>query len=173
MRLLFALDLHDYEDCTHTFVRNSARSIILRHRKVAMIHSLRYDCYEFPGGGIEPGEDPVAAMIRETREEAGMVVIPESVREYGYVHRIQKSVYDETECFVQDNFYYLCDTESFAVPQELDDYEAKENYAPEFVDPRVAIEKNRNNKESSCSRVMLERETGVLEMLLAEGLFDR
>ena len=27
-------------------------------------------------------------MIRETREEAGLAVIPETVREYGYVHRI-------------------------------------------------------------------------------------
>ncbi len=30
-------------------------------------------------------------MIRETREEAGLVVKPESVKEYGLVHRIQKN----------------------------------------------------------------------------------
>ena len=87
MRLLFELDLHDYAECTRTFVRNSARSIIIRNGKVAMVHSLKYDYYKFPGGGIEKGESPVDAMIRETREEAGLVVIPETVREYGYVHR--------------------------------------------------------------------------------------
>ena len=41
MRLLFSIDKQDYADCTYTFVRNSARSIILRDGKVAMIHSLR------------------------------------------------------------------------------------------------------------------------------------
>ena len=50
-----------------------------------MIHSLKYDYYKFPGGGIENGENPVEAMIRETREEAGLVVKPETVKEYGYV----------------------------------------------------------------------------------------
>ena len=45
MRLLFDMDLKDYDDCTHTFVRNSARSIIIRDGKLAMIHSKEYDYY--------------------------------------------------------------------------------------------------------------------------------
>ena len=69
MRLLFEMDKKDYDQCTHTFTRNSARSIIIRKGKVAMIHSIKYDYYIFPGGGIENGENPVEAMIRETREE--------------------------------------------------------------------------------------------------------
>ena len=128
MRLLFEMDKKDYGQCTHTFTRNSARSIIISDGKVAMIHSIKYDYYKFPGGGVEKGEDPIEAMIRETREEAGLVVIPESVKEYGYVHRIQRSDIDATECFVQDNFYYLCKTTEESVPQQLDDYEARESY---------------------------------------------
>lgn len=67
MRLLFELDKKDYGDCAHTFRRNSARSILIRDGKLAMIHSQTHACYKFPGGGIEAGEDPIAAMIRETR----------------------------------------------------------------------------------------------------------
>ena len=170
MRLLFDMDLHDYDACTHSFVRNSARSVILRDGKVAMIHSLKYDYYKFPGGGIENGESPVDAMIRETREEAGLVVIPESVREYGYVHRIQKSDRDETECFIQDNFYYLCEAEDRPAAQRLDDYEAGEDYTLEFVDPMTAIRKNRSVGETPYNRLMFEREARVLEMLQAEGI---
>ena len=123
------MDKKDYDQCTHTFTRNSARSIIIRDGKVAMIHSLKYDYYKFPGGGIENGEDPVEAMIWETQEEAGLVVIPESVREYGYVHRIQRSGKDITECFVQDNYYYLCDVMEHLTSQHLDDYEAQEGFS--------------------------------------------
>ena len=79
MRLLFEMDKHDYDDCTGNFVRNSARSIIIKDEKIAMIHSLKYDYYKFPGGGIEGDESPIAAMIRETREEAGIVVKPETI----------------------------------------------------------------------------------------------
>jgi len=173
MRLLFEMDKKDYDQCTHSFARNSARSIIIKGKKVAMIYSVKYDYYKFPGGGIEDGEDPVDAMIRETREESGLVVLPDTVKEYGYVHRIQRSDRDKTECFIQDNYYYLCDTAAEAVSQELDDYEAKESYTLEYVEPDAAIRKNRHVVHSPYDQMMFEREARVLESLIAEGLFER
>lgn len=172
MRLLFEMDKKNYDDCTHVFVRDSARSIIIKDKKVAMVHSIKYDYYKFPGGGIEKGENSIDAMIRETREESGLVVILESVREYGYVHRIQKSNQDDTECFVQDNYYYLCEAENDIVPQKLDDYEAGETYTLEFVDPITAIRTNRKVMQSPYDQMMFEREARVLELLMSEGLLD-
>ena len=169
MRKLFDMDKKDYGDCTHTFTRNSARSIVIRRGKIAMIHSRKYDYYKFPGGGMENGETPIEAMIRETREEAGLIVIPETVREFGYVHRIQRSDQDSTECFIQDNYYYLCDAMDHPTAQNLDDYEAKELYQLEFIAPLLAIEKNRAVKESPYNQMMFEREARVLEMLISEG----
>ena len=170
MRLLFEMDKKDYEKCTHSFVRNSARSIIIIDGKIAMIHSLKYDYYKFPGGGIEKDEEPVRAMIRETREEAGLVVKAETIIEYGYVHRIQRSNMNPSECFIQENFYYLCDVEKEQVPQSLDNYEADETYTLEFIEPEVAIMKNRSVIKSPYDPVMFEREAKVVEMLMSEGL---
>ena len=170
MRLLFEMDKKDYDNCTHSFVRNSARSIIIRNGTVAMIHSLKYDYYKFPGGGIERGEDPIDAMIRETREESGLVVKPETIKEYGYVHRVQKSDSDETKCFVQDNYYYLCEAEECKVSQDLDEYECKESYTLEFVAPETAIKKNRTVAQTPYNQMMFEREAMVLELLMREGL---
>ena len=171
MRILFAMDKKDYAGCTHEYVRHSARGIIIRDGKVAMVHSRKYDYYKFPGGGIEKSEDPVQAMIRETREEAGLIVRPETVREYGCVPRRQRSETDETECFVQDNFYYICQAEDASAGQQLDAYEADEGFSLVFVDPAEAIAKNRSAVKSDFSRTMLEREARVLEMLTEEGFF--
>ena len=170
MRLLFEMDKKDYAHCTHTFTRNSARSIIIRDGKVAMIHSLKYDYYKFPGGGIEKSESPIEAMIRETREEAGLAVIPESVREYGFVHRIQRSDVDATECFIQDNYYYLCEAMDQVCSQQLDDYEARESYRLEYVGPLAAVSKNYKVKNSPYHQMMFEREARVLENLISDGL---
>ena len=173
MRLLFELDKKDYADCTYSFVRNSARSIIISDGKIAMIHSLKYNYYKFPGGGIEPGETAVDALIRETLEESGLKVVPESVKEYGYVHRIQKSSLDETEIFIQDSFYYLCDAEGAAGTQKLDDYESDERFTLEYVRPEKAIHINRSEDHGPKDPVMLEREAKVLEMLISEGLLEQ
>ena len=45
MRLLFELDKKDYENCTYRTVRNSARSIIIRDGKLAMIYSKKNGYY--------------------------------------------------------------------------------------------------------------------------------
>ena len=170
MRLLFEIDKKDYGGCVRSFTRDSARSIIIKNGKVAMIHSLKYDYYKYPGGGIEPGESAVDALIRETAEEAGLTVVPDTIREYGYVHRIQKSTVEEDECFIQDNYYYLCDIEEGVRPQKLDDYESEEHFTLEYVKPETAILGNRTKDHGPKDPVMLEREARVLEMLLSEGL---
>lgn len=167
MRLLFEIDTKDYDINGKAFIRPSVRSIIIRKNKVAMVHSIKYDYYKFPGGGIEPGESKEKALARETIEEAGLIILPDSIREYGYVHRIQKG--EKESVFIQDNYYYLCDVEPTSAAQQLDDYEAEENFTLEFVNPAVAISTNREKSHGPKDRNMLEREARVLELLIKEG----
>ena len=169
MRLLFEIDKKDYENCTYSYKRDSARSIIILNNKLAMIHGTKYDYYKFPGGGIEKGETYIDAVIRETREEAGLIVKRETVKEFGYVHRIQKNVNDSAQCFIQDNFYYLCDVENEVTEQNLDDYESDENFVLEIVDPQTVIEKNSTSQALPHHRVMLEREIKIIKTLILEG----
>lgn len=173
MRLLFEMDTKDYDPAGRGFIRHSARCIHIKNGLVAMVHSLKYDYYKFPGGGIEPGESKEAAMIREAREEAGLAVIPASVRAYGYVHRIQKSDHGDEDFFVQDNYYYLCDVEESISSQSLDGYEAEEGFTLEYVDPDKAIFVNRHVDHGPKDRRMLEREARVLELLQEEGYFGK
>ena len=166
MRMLFTLDAQDYDPNGVAFVRPSARCIVIQNGRVAMLHSLRYDYYVFPGGGIEPGESGEEAMMREAREEAGLVV----VREFGCVRRVQKSAYKGSDYFIQDNYYYLCQAEKEIQPQKLDVQEQEKRLVLEFVPPEQALLVNR--RQNGGAPVMLEREIGILETLKQEGYFD-
>lgn len=92
---------------------------------------------------------------------------------YGYVHRVQKSDCPGMDLFVQDNFYYLCSTESQPGKQKLDDYEAEEGFTLTWVEPDTAIRVNRKRDHGPKDQKMLEREARVLELLKAEGFFSR
>lgn len=172
MRTLFKIDTKDYNPDGRAFVRPSVRGIILRNRKVAMVHSIKYDYYKFPGGGMEPGESQVQTLIREVQEESGLQVLPDTIREYGVVSRKQKSDRaGEYEVFIQENYYYLCEAAPIAAAQKLDDYERDEHFTLEWVKPEHAIAVNRNRDHGPHSQMMLEREARVLECLIQEGYF--
>lgn len=168
MRLLFNMDNGDYTPDSKQFVRPSVRGILIRDGQVAMVYSQKYNYFKFPGGGMEAGENQTDTLIREVAEEAGLAVVPETIREYGLVHRVAKS--DRIDgIFVQDNYYYLCEAADGTLPQKLDDYEREEGFTLMFVTPELAISANRTPDHGPKEQQMLEREALVLERLMEEG----
>ena len=127
MKTLFEIDLQDYDEKAPRFERPSVRGIILKDEKIALVHSLKYDYYKFPGGGCKKDENHIETLVREVKEETGLVVNPNTIEEFGMVHRIQKGDFGDT--FVQDNFYYVCQVEDDIQNQQLADYEDEERKA--------------------------------------------
>ncbi len=173
MRELFVMDLKNYKPDGTVGKRPSVRGIIFKDGKVAMMHSMKYNYYKLPGGGVEEGENYEETLIREVREESGLIVKKESVKEFGYVRRLEKGLWENI--FIQENFYYLCDVEDTAVSQDLDDYEAEERFTLEFVTPEHAISVNDNadhgaKNDAQTFKGMLLRENRVLEMINQELL---
>jgi 8-oxo-dGTP diphosphatase len=69
-------------------IRVRAGAIIIRDSHVLLVGCGGEDqagkrCYEFPGGDVEPGETPVAAITRKLAEETGLVA--STVREVAVV----------------------------------------------------------------------------------------
>lgn len=169
MRKLFEMDKKNYIEGGTVCRRPSVRGIIIKDGKIAMMHSQRYDYYKLPGGGIEGNETCEETLVREIREEAGLVVKPDSIKEYGYVRRIEKGRIEDI--FIQENYYYICDVEDEAVERNLDDYEEFEEFELEFVKPLQAIRTNQKQEhgQKECEQTftgMLERENKVLELIM-------
>lgn len=168
MKELFVLDKKNYDPNGSVGRRPSVRGIILRDGKIAMMHSLKYDYYKLPGGGIEGDESLEETLIREVREESGLIVKPESIEEFGYVRRIEKGKIEEI--FIQDNYYFTCEVEPATVSQTLDDYEAEEQFVLEFVSTEHAICVNETADHFEKGEIitfqgMLERENRVLRIV--------
>ncbi len=170
MRLLFEIGPSDCDTNGTAIVRDSARCITVKDGRVAMVHSLKYNYYKFPDGGIEAGESREEALAREALEEAGLVIIPESIKEYGRVRRVDKLNWLDADLFIQDNYYYLCEAEDELKPQNLDDYEADERFTFKWVEPDTAIEANRLPDHGPKSQFGIEREARVLEIMKEENI---
>ncbi len=166
MKRLFEIDLHDYGEGFAVSRRPSARGVIIKDGRIALVYSEKEKYYKFPGGGIEDGEDMKLALIREVKEEVGLTVIPESVEEFGSVIRRQKSNYLPDTVFEQENFYFFCRTEAYVSKQQLDDYEQEAGFSLRFVDIDEAIKANDEYRsEDLFDEIMIKREKRVLELV--------
>lgn len=84
MKKLLLMDEKNYGESLEEIYRVAVRSIIFKYGKLLMIESDDGEL-KFPGGGMEDGEDDIETLIRETLEETGFSVVPETVREFGEI----------------------------------------------------------------------------------------
>lgn len=168
MKNLFTIDLKDYNPNGKKFYRPSVRGIILdEDGNVAMIYSQKLHFYKFPGGGVEGDETHLETLAREIKEETGMTLVPESVKEFGEALKIQGGDNpNEDLIHIQQNYYYTCRVEEKINEQDLDDYEKKLDFVLKFVPVDEAIQTNAAFKnENKFLEQMAERDRRVLEIL--------
>lgn len=66
MNRILTLDAKNYDPGLPLLQREAVRGIILIDGRLLMIED-SFDEVKLPGGGLEPGEDDTAALIREVR----------------------------------------------------------------------------------------------------------
>ena len=192
MKTLFTADYKDYAPAWPTSTRASARAIIIMEAekteaskapeacgpqlspddKLAFAYAKNIKHYKFPGGGIHEDEEKTAALIREVAEEAGLEVIPESIKEAGLVRRIMQSTMFPQTVFIQDSFHYFCsvktgpDGNPLIKNQNLDDYEKDDGFELRIASIADAINANLDFKSDDIFKLdMIARETLVMTKL--------
>ena len=168
MKQLFTIDLKDYNPNSKKFYRPSVRGIIINNDgKVAMIYSQKSHFYKFPGGGIEGNETHLETLAREIKEETGMSLIPESVKVFGEVLKIQNGDESgENIIHIQQNYYYTCKVEDEIGEQNLEDGEKALDFVLKFVSIEEAIATNSVfESDNAFEKQIVERDKRILEML--------
>ena len=130
MKVLLFNDRKDYDPTLPRHVRYSANSIITADEKIAMIYVAKHNFYAFPGGGVDDGETIINALIRETAEEAGLIIKPSSIIEFGKTVEIRKDRKVDG-IYERHDHFYLCDVEDKSVKQRLSENEIE--YGHQFV----------------------------------------
>ncbi|MBR4875473.1 MAG: NUDIX domain-containing protein [Clostridia bacterium] len=142
MKVLRTWDLKDYDPAWRRFVRSTARAIIPgENGTVAMVRSTTDDFYLFPGGGVKKYESRTDALIRETKEETGLIIIPDSIRELGMFREIRRSIYPN-EIFDQRSYYYAAEVKPCRAETSLEAYEKKLGFELCYIHPGEAYDVN-------------------------------
>ena len=174
MRTIKILDDKNYEPHWKKYKRDSARAIIFRGNKLAMVQSEKYGECKFPGGGVKTNESFMDAAIREVLEETGLHVLPGSLVEYGKTIILRKDTNGDG-IFEQVCRYYTCDVdlENCSSPKLDDGYETEYGYKLTYVSPDEAIEANEKllNKQDIpyAIRLWTKRDLAVLYELKNMG----
>lgn len=117
---------------SHVAPRLTARAVVVRQDgKIAVMYAEAFGLYSLPGGGVEMGETPEEALVREVAEETGCVC--ERIGELGLI-RENRGQGDYT----QHSYYYVVHTEGPTQEIQLTASEAKHGTSLQWHSTREA-----------------------------------
>lgn len=167
MRILASFDEKNYENTTKVFEKYNIRGIVLIDGKMVMQRS-RDGEYKIPGGGVEADESHLEALRRELREEAGLVLKGDSIKELGEITEIRQDIFKADTKYICHSLFYLCEVTEERVPTAPTESEIKKGYEPVWETPQVIYETNTKIGVDPW----IKRDTAFIKMLL-DGMFER
>lgn len=156
MKKLLVLDEKNYDESLEEMYRTAVRGIIFKGGKLLMIESSDGEL-KFPGGGMEENEDDIETLIRETLEETGFAVLPETVMEFGKIEEKRLALY-ENKIWHQINRYYFCEVGEKQLECGYSENEKAHGFKPVWYTLDEAYRKN-------CERAWNEREYHALRLI--------
>lgn len=111
--------------------RPSAYAVVIKDD--ALLVSPQFDGYDLPGGGVEIGEMPTAAVIREAKEETGIdVALPQLI---DAASNLFKLPHTDKDGYIQSiMLYYMCTYKGGKLSMDgFDEYEQQYARMPEWL----------------------------------------
>lgn len=162
MKILAIFDAKDYQDTVGVCEKYSVRGIVVRDGKIVMQRS-RDGEYKIPGGGMEASEDHMQALIRELREETGLVVIEGTTTELGEIVEIRRDIFEPDKKYICHSYFYYCKVkDDIQLPLQLTKSELAKGYEVSWATPDEIYCRN----SRSAKDPWIIRDTAFIKMLM-------
>lgn len=148
MKTLFTLDSKNYTEDMPVIEKHAVRALIEKDGLFAMQRSKDGE-YKIPGGGLEGSESLYETLIREVREETGLVVIPETIEEIGEVVEFREDIFESGKKYVAHSYHYRCQVREETVELCLTESEKEKGYHLAWADIDTII---------TCNEKLIEKE---------------
>lgn len=161
MKILATFDAMDYQDTIEVCERYSVRGIVMREGRLAMQCSKDGE-FKIPGGGMEPGEDYLQALVREVHEETGLHVITSAIREIGEIVEIRKDIFDSKKKYICHSLFYDCKVGEKQDELQLTPSELAKGYTLCWATPEEIYHRNTLIEKDPW----IVRDTAFIKMLM-------
>lgn len=149
---------------SHASPRLTARAVVVRRDgKIAVMYAEAFGLYSLPGGGVEPGETPEEALVREVAEETGCVC--ERISELGLI-RENRGQGDYT----QHSYYYVVHTQGPTQAVQLTAAEARHRTTLQWHSTKEAWRLISEPEHSTYQRKFLQaRDMAALRAFMSKS----
>lgn len=165
LNLLFVLDEKNYRFDMPVIERYAVRGIICKNGKYAMQQSKKGD-YKIPGGGVDTGETLHQALAREVREETGLIIRPQTIREIGEVLELRQDIYEQDKRYIAHSYHYFCEVDEEVGETAMTQSELEKGFHLAWATLEEIIEGNAKCRDANW----VDRDVEFLKWLKKEGL---
>jgi ADP-ribose pyrophosphatase YjhB (NUDIX family) len=148
--------------------RHAARGIVLKGDRILLLYTQRYHDYSLPGGGIDDGEDKIAGLIRELKEETGAQGV-RNIEAFARYDEYRPWYKPDADIIHMISHCYTCEIDEALGDTAYESHEVSNGMTPLWMNIHQAIAHNEEVIANSLKKgLSIERETFILKVIAQE-----